>query len=273
MSSAPGATLEKLAGGFEFTEGPASDAEGNVFFTDQPNDRILKWSVDGKLSTFLQPCGRDRTACASTPARQSWACADEKNELWCIDPDGKVTVVVKDYEGKLLNGPNDVWIRPDGGALLHRPVLQAAVLEDAAAMPAGPGSTSTYLSPDRKRLDPRDRRPEASPTASSARPTARRSTWPTSARARRTRYDIQARRHAGQQDAVLRAGLGRHDHRRRGQRLSDRQGRDGLRQDRQADRTHRRPTSRWTANVCFGGKDSRRCSSPPARVSTRSGCG
>ena len=55
---APGAKLERLAGDFKFTEGPAVDAQGDVFFTDQPNDRILKWSVDGKLSTFLQPCGR-----------------------------------------------------------------------------------------------------------------------------------------------------------------------------------------------------------------------
>ena len=39
---APDAKLQKLAGDFEFTEGPAADKEGNVFFTDQPNDRIVK---------------------------------------------------------------------------------------------------------------------------------------------------------------------------------------------------------------------------------------
>ena len=55
---APGAKLEKLAGDFAFTEGPTCDARGNLFFTDQPNDRILKWSADGKLSVFLQPAGR-----------------------------------------------------------------------------------------------------------------------------------------------------------------------------------------------------------------------
>ena len=55
---ASGAKVEKLAGNFEFTEGPTCDAQGNLFFTDQPNDRIMKWSVDGKLSTFLQPAGR-----------------------------------------------------------------------------------------------------------------------------------------------------------------------------------------------------------------------
>jgi gluconolactonase len=46
---AEGAKVEKLAGGFEFTEGPAADAQGNVFFSDIPNNRIHKWSLDGKL--------------------------------------------------------------------------------------------------------------------------------------------------------------------------------------------------------------------------------
>jgi gluconolactonase len=117
---APGAKLEKLAGDFKFTEGPAADADGNVFFTDQPNDRILKWSTDGKLSKFMQPCGRSNGLCFDADGNL-WACADEKNELWRIDPKGKVTVVVKDYKGKLLNGPNDIWIRPDGGLYLTDP--------------------------------------------------------------------------------------------------------------------------------------------------------
>jgi len=117
---ASGATLQKLAGDFSFTEGPASDRDGNVFFTDQPNDRILKWSIDGKLSTFMQPCGRANGLCFDNDG-QLWACADEKNEMWRIDPAGKATVVVKDYQGKLLNGPNDVWVRPGGGLYFTDP--------------------------------------------------------------------------------------------------------------------------------------------------------
>src|ERR1700691_4607067 len=54
---APGATLQKLSSEFAFTEGPSCDTNGNVFFVDQPNNRIMEWSVDGKLSTFLQPSG------------------------------------------------------------------------------------------------------------------------------------------------------------------------------------------------------------------------
>jgi gluconolactonase len=117
---APGATLQKLAGDFAFTEGPACDSQGNVFFTDQPNDRILKWSIEGKLSTFMQPCGR-ANGLSFDPQGNLLTCADEKNEMWRIDPAGKITVVVKDYKGKLLNGPNDVWVRPGGGLYFTDP--------------------------------------------------------------------------------------------------------------------------------------------------------
>jgi gluconolactonase len=110
---APGATLKKLADGFEFTEGPASDKQGNVFFTDQPNDRILKWSTDGRLSTFMQPSGRANGLCFDSRGNL-WAAADDKNELWRISPKGQVTVVAKEFEGKAFNGPNDIWISPKG---------------------------------------------------------------------------------------------------------------------------------------------------------------
>lgn len=117
----PGAKVEKLATGFKFTEGPAPDAEGNVYFTDQPNDRIVKWSTDGKLSVFMEPCGRSN-GLAFDKNGTLWACADEKNELWKIDMKTKEkTVVVKDYGGKLLNGPNDIWVRDDGSAFFTDP--------------------------------------------------------------------------------------------------------------------------------------------------------
>lgn len=117
----PGAKVEKLATGFQFTEGPAPDADGNVYFTDQPNDRILKWSVDGKLTTFMEPCGRSNGLCFDKGGNL-WACADELNQLWKINVKTKEkTVVVKDHGGKLLNGPNDVWVRPDGGVYFTDP--------------------------------------------------------------------------------------------------------------------------------------------------------
>jgi gluconolactonase len=117
---APGATLEKLAGDFSFTEGPTADAAGNVFFTDQPNNRILKWSVDGKLSTFLEPAGRSNGMYLDRSGNLI-ACADEKNELWSIGKDGKAKVIWKENEGRRLNGPNDVWVHPSGSLYFTDP--------------------------------------------------------------------------------------------------------------------------------------------------------
>ncbi|HTY64643.1 MAG TPA: SMP-30/gluconolactonase/LRE family protein [Acidobacteriota bacterium] len=119
----PGAKVQLLSSGFKFTEGPSSDKAGNVYFTDQPNDKILIWSTDGKLSTFMEKAGRSNGLMFDRKGNL-WACADEKNELWRISPSGKVAVVVKDYRGKLLNGPNDVWIRPDGGVYFTDPYYQ-----------------------------------------------------------------------------------------------------------------------------------------------------
>ena len=50
-------------------------------------------------------------------------------ELWKIRPDGRHKVLVDNYQGKLLNGPNDVWINPvDGGIYITDPILQRRIL-------------------------------------------------------------------------------------------------------------------------------------------------
>jgi len=120
---APGAKLKKLADGFKFTEGPAADKKGNVYFTDQPNDRIVKWSTDGTISDWLKPAGRSNGTYFDKDGNLI-ACADEKNELWSISPDKKTTVLTKDFSGKLLNGPNDLWIRPDGNIYFTDPLYK-----------------------------------------------------------------------------------------------------------------------------------------------------
>lgn len=106
---------------FEFTEGPAVDKDGNVYFTDQPNDRIMRYTVNGKMEVFMQPSGRSNGLYFDKSGALI-ACADEKNELWRIDVKTKQhTVLAKDYDGKLFNGPNDAWIRPDGGIYFTDP--------------------------------------------------------------------------------------------------------------------------------------------------------
>ena len=146
---ARGAGLHKLAGGFDFTEGPTCDANGDVFFTDQPNDRILKWSAEGGLSTFLEPAGRANGMCFDA-AGHLIACADEKNELWSIAPDGTVRVLVSEYAGRRFNGPNDVWVRPDGGIYFTDPFYQRSWWAHDT-MPQD-GQHVYFLSPDRRQL-------------------------------------------------------------------------------------------------------------------------
>ncbi len=117
---ADGAVPVKVSGEFKFTEGPAADAEGNVYFTDQPNNRIMKYALDGTLTTWMQPAGRANGLCVDDQGRL-WACADENNELWVIDAEKNVTVLLNSHNGKRLNGPNDLWLAPDGGAFFTDP--------------------------------------------------------------------------------------------------------------------------------------------------------
>jgi len=116
--------LETLAEGFSFTEGPAVDRHGNVFFTDQPNDRIHRWDArSGKVTLFLEGTGR-ANGMAFDEDGNLIAAADMYGELWKIRPDGSHRVLVDNYQGKLLNGPNDVWINPvNGGMYITDPLF------------------------------------------------------------------------------------------------------------------------------------------------------
>ncbi|MEZ2335479.1 SMP-30/gluconolactonase/LRE family protein [Mucilaginibacter sp. RCC_168] len=119
----PGTKPQLVSKQFSFTEGPAVDKQGNIFFTDQPNNKIWKYDTDGKLSVFLDSAGRSNGMYFDKKGNLI-SCADAKDELWSISPKGKVTVLLKDYEGHLFNGPNDVWIHPNGGIYITDPYYQ-----------------------------------------------------------------------------------------------------------------------------------------------------
>jgi gluconolactonase len=146
---APGATLRKLAGGFAFTEGATCDRAGNVFFVDQPNNRIMEWTTNGMLSVFMQPSGH-ANGMEFEPNGNLLACADEHNQLWEISPDKTVTILVTNFDGKYLNGPNDVWLTRDGGVYMTDPFYKRTWW-DHSTMDL-PGQDVFYLSPDRKNL-------------------------------------------------------------------------------------------------------------------------
>ena len=115
--------VKLVADGFKFTEGPAVDADGNVYFTDQPNDRIMKVDTDGVVSEFLKPAGRSNGMFFTNEGKLI-ACADEKNQMWEISMDGTHRVLFEGFEGTKLNGPNDVWIDSNGKLYFTDPYYQ-----------------------------------------------------------------------------------------------------------------------------------------------------
>ncbi len=139
------AKVEKLAGGFKFTEGPAADAKGNIFFTDIPNNRIHKWSLDGKLSTFRENSG-GANGLYFDKKGNLLACEGGGRRLVSINPKGEVTELAAKYQNKKFNSLNDLWIDPKGGIYFTDPRYGRRDNLDQD------GEHVYYLAPDRKSI-------------------------------------------------------------------------------------------------------------------------
>lgn len=121
---AKGAELTLVADNYKFTEGPAVDFDGNVFFTDQPNNRIIKWTASNNtVAIFMEPSGRANGLYFDNEGNLL-ACADDKFELWSIDIEKNISILVDNFEGKKLNGPNDLWLDDKGGFYITDPYYQ-----------------------------------------------------------------------------------------------------------------------------------------------------
>jgi gluconolactonase len=110
---APGAELERLATGFDFVEGPAWSAAGEfLVFSDIPADTIVRWD-EGGTSVWRRPSNK-ANGLAYDPAGNLLACEHSTSRVSRTGPDGTVTTVVSQWQGKELNSPNDVAVRSDG---------------------------------------------------------------------------------------------------------------------------------------------------------------
>ncbi|PWV56849.1 SMP-30/gluconolactonase/LRE family protein [Chitinophaga sp. S165] len=139
---AAGAELKQVSKQFAFSEGPAVNKKGDIYFTDQPNDKIWKYDTKGKLSLFMDKTGRSNGLYFDAKGNLL-SCADEKDELWSISPDKKVTVLLNSFEGKRLNGPNDLWIDHKGGIYFTDPYYQRDYWD--RKQPDIPGQNVYYL--------------------------------------------------------------------------------------------------------------------------------
>lgn len=116
----PGADFERLATGFRFTEGPAPDRYGGLWFTDVFASKIYHWSPSGTTTQYRENTNRLNGLYFDA----DWAlvgCEWYGRRLIRDDLRGNVSVVVDTYAGKQLNGPNDVWVDPSGGIYFTDP--------------------------------------------------------------------------------------------------------------------------------------------------------
>ncbi len=115
---------------FDFTEGPASDNSGNVYFTDQPNDKIYFWNwKNNQIELFLEKTGRANGTYFDKDDNLI-TCSDEHGEIWKISKNKDVQILSKGFEGKRLNGPNDLWIDSFGGIYFTDPLYERNYLQN-----------------------------------------------------------------------------------------------------------------------------------------------
>jgi gluconolactonase len=153
--TAPDANLQKLAGGFKFTEGPVADSNGGVYFTDISNNRIHRWSASPRAGETSPTGGspdtnvttiRENTGGANGLKLDSkgnlYVCEGGNRRITRIDPNGSVTVLCDNYKGKKLNSTNDLWRDKKGGIYFTDPIYGSRKGIEL------PGSYVFYLPPD-----------------------------------------------------------------------------------------------------------------------------
>jgi len=129
----PGTKMERLAGGFQFTEGPVWDREGGyLLFSDPNNNLIYRWSPDGQVSVYRSHSGYTGFNIGEygqpgsnglTLDREGRLTINEhgNRRVTRLEKNGVLTVLADRYQGKRLNSPNDLVYRSDGALYFTDP--------------------------------------------------------------------------------------------------------------------------------------------------------
>ena len=107
------AACDKVAGGFQFIEGPVWDPrDQSLLFSDIPGDEIFRWR-DAQVSSFRKP-SRMSNGHTWDRAGRLLSCEHASSCVTRTEPDGRITILASHYAGKELNSPNDIVVRSDG---------------------------------------------------------------------------------------------------------------------------------------------------------------
>lgn len=128
--------LDRLAGGFGFTEGPVWRGS-DLLFSDIPNSRTVRYQpgpAGPDISTFRHPTG-NANGLTLDHAGRLLACEHSGRRVSRVDPNGRVETVADNYEGKRLNSPNDVVVRSDGSIFFTDPPYGLPRLTEGKELP------------------------------------------------------------------------------------------------------------------------------------------
>ena len=105
--------LEKVASGFTFVEGPASDKNGNVYFSDIPNQRIYIWTTQDSLVTYREE-SNGANGLYIDKEQNLLACEGYASRVSLTTPEGDYKIIASSFEGIPFNRTNDLWAHPNG---------------------------------------------------------------------------------------------------------------------------------------------------------------
>ena len=120
----PAGKIVKLHTGFKFTEGPAADRAGNVYFSDIPDEKIYKVDTQGKLSVFRAKSNHANGLAVN--AKGEVVACEMDGRVVALSPDGKGRrVLAAGYRGQRFNAPNDLVLDREGGVYFTDPSFRA----------------------------------------------------------------------------------------------------------------------------------------------------
>jgi gluconolactonase len=121
----PDATLEQVASGFVFTEGPVWSGDGSLLFSSPNTNVVYRWHPSGRVTVFRSKSGYSGTdigrftqpgsnGLTFDPQGRLTICQHGNRRVIRVEAHGNTTVLADGYEGRRLNSPNDVVYRSDG---------------------------------------------------------------------------------------------------------------------------------------------------------------
>jgi gluconolactonase len=137
----PGARIEKLAGGFQFVEGPVWSPDGYLLFSDPNNNTIYRWTPEGEIHVFRVKSGYagfdigeygQPGSNGLTLDREGrlTICEHGNRRITRLERNGMLTVLADRYESKRLNSPNDLVYRSDGALYFTDPPFGLPKFDD-----------------------------------------------------------------------------------------------------------------------------------------------